>query len=213
VTVSEKVTSVSVTALADFTCRTGDLMPFGVAAPTAKEGIRAHKKVQRLVSEQFDLECSPEELSKNLNGKRKQDKTLKADVNLRETRREIFDTEVSLSRTLDVNGMPLILRGRVDILDFRVPSLSEIKTTLVPESVLPDSQKALHWAQLYLYGFLFLGKDKTIQTGSDEIELEMLYVNIRADTVSSDKRRVSINELVGFANDALELYAAWIYTA
>ena len=36
----------SVTQLAEFVCREGDLLPEGIAGPTAKDGIRAHKRVQ-----------------------------------------------------------------------------------------------------------------------------------------------------------------------
>ena len=37
----------SVTQLAEFVCRAGDLLPEGTAGPTAKDGIRAHKRVQK----------------------------------------------------------------------------------------------------------------------------------------------------------------------
>ena len=40
----------SVTTLADFSCRSGDLGGVGVVGPSATEGMRAHQRVQKLVT-------------------------------------------------------------------------------------------------------------------------------------------------------------------
>jgi len=44
--VNDKALKVSVTSLADFSCRVGDLELSGSAGPTAREGMRAHQKIQ-----------------------------------------------------------------------------------------------------------------------------------------------------------------------
>jgi len=44
--VDQKSIKLSVTALADFSCRIGDLELSGIAGPTAREGMRAHRKIQ-----------------------------------------------------------------------------------------------------------------------------------------------------------------------
>ncbi|MGQ7843424.1 ATP-dependent DNA helicase [Granulosicoccus sp. 3-233] len=117
---------VSVTSLAAFSCRSGDLFPEGVAGPTARQGMRAHQKIQREAREESKHRDSP------------------------------IETEVILSAVLSIRQHDVTLGGRVDLLDRQQPRLSEIKTTLVPAAQLPSSQQQLQWSQLYLYGHLYL---------------------------------------------------------
>ncbi|MDB4224319.1 ATP-dependent DNA helicase [Granulosicoccus sp.] len=188
---------VSVTDLANFACREGDLMPMGVAGPTARQGIRAHKKIQKTALE-------------SVNGPL--DKIDKKDDNNPpvDQLQTQLDVEVSLDCITIIEKTSVVLRGRIDIVDFRVPRLSEIKTTLVPVEQVPESQHSIQWAQLYLYGYIFLNSESTIGTTLDTLELELLHVNIRADTISSERRTVSREEAFSFATRALECYVLWL---
>ena len=185
----EKI-KVSVTQLADFACRQGDLMPDGVIGPTAREGMRAHKMLQ---NERKQSSGQPEWLR----------------------------SEVSISCVSCIDDMNITLGGRVDLIDSRTPLLTEIKTTLVPAEEIPNAQKALQWAQLYLYGYVYNQHVYHQQINSDiasalstdpgsPIELELVHINIRAETQSSEKRSLSTEELRDYAHTALQCYVQWI---
>lgn len=117
---------VSVTSLAAFSCRSGDLFPDGVAGPTARQGMRAHQKIQREARERTKHQDCP------------------------------VESEVTLAGVLSIRQHTVTLGGRLDLLDRQLPRLSEIKTTLVPAEQLPSAQQELQWSQLYLYGYLYL---------------------------------------------------------
>jgi len=208
-----------VTQLADFACRSGDLMPVGVNGPTARDGIRTHRKIQRQAIEAAELEYSARRVD---------------DSNLASTqaKAQVIDTgvkaEVTLSCSCVVDSMPVKLVGRIDILDKLKARLTEIKTTLVPAEKLPASQVAQQWAQLYLYGFIYLNSADSAEVSEPqnnsefsvvsqfqksslgEIELELLHVNIRAETTTSDIRSVSSETLLSHATTALNLYVQWL---
>ena len=171
---------VSVTDLAGFACRQGDLAIANVAGPSAAEGIKAHKRVQLDAIEQG------------------------------EQRLICVESEVRLSSECRIQAYRVLLSGRVDLIAHDAPRLSEIKTTLVPADQVPKAQKALQWAQLYLYGYLFKHPDKNTASNSNPLELELIHVNIRAGTRESEIRTVELGELREFANNALDTYVSWI---
>jgi len=86
---------VSVTALASFYCRTGDLSAEGVAGPTARQGLRAHQKIQREARERTKHHDSP------------------------------IETEVALKAALTIGRYEMVLGGRIDRLDRQSPRVSE----------------------------------------------------------------------------------------
>lgn len=199
---------VSVTKLADFACRTGDLMPAGVNGPSAREGIRTHRKVQR-----EHIEAAERDHLASLSA----DITLEAN-NLKSSP-ELntgVNAEVSMSCHCTVESLSIELVGRVDIVDLNRSRLTEIKTTLVPVDKLHENQIAQQWAQLLLYGFIFLNSTESTESKSSikstlhEVELELLHVNIRADTPSSDVRVVSSETLTDHAMSALVRYVRWL---
>ncbi|MFK8080425.1 MAG: helicase C-terminal domain-containing protein [Granulosicoccus sp.] len=166
----------SVTQLADFACREGDLMPDSVVGPTAREGMQAHRKLQKkrqvLVDQADWLQC-----------------------------------EVGVSIEYQIDGSTLRLGGRIDLVDTRTPVLSEIKTTLVPSMQLPEAHRALQWAQLYLYGFIFC---KQSDVHCEELELELIHVNLLDQIETSEHRNVSDVELDVFAETAMRSYVQWL---
>ncbi len=199
---------ISVTKLADFACRTGDLMPAGVSGPTAREGIRTHRKVQRQ-----SIEAAEREHLASLSA----DMMLEANsVKSSQALNTGVNAEVSMSCHCTVESQLVELVGRVDMVDRNKSRLTEIKTTLVPADKLLENQIALQWAQLYLYGFIFLKNAENTKSANPtkptlrEVELELLHVNIRADTTSSDVRVVSSETLTGHAMSALALYVRWL---
>lgn len=198
---------VSVTDLANFACREGDLLPMGVVSPTAREGIRAHKKFQNSALQAINSE--PEKARGNKSGNESGCEDNESDSSNRARSYRPLEVEVSLSCLTIIDGASVVLRGRVDMIDFRASRLSEIKTTLVPVEQVPASQHALQWAQLYLYGYLFLNTDMPDVPKKDAVELELVHVNIRADTTSAERRTVGRGEALSFATRALACYVIW----
>src|SRR5690606_5616083 len=59
-----------------------------------------------------------------------------------------YETEIALEATFGC----LLVRGRADGYDAELNQLEEIKTHRGDLARVPDNHRALHWAQLYLYG-------------------------------------------------------------
>ncbi len=165
----------SVTQLANFACRQGDLLPDAVAGPSAQQGIRAHKRLQ-------------DERKKSAG------------------QADWLRSELSVKCQSMVDNKTVELSGRVDLVDTRRPVLSEIKTTLVPSEHIPTPQRALQWAQLYLYGYVYLHQQPRLVKS---VELELVHVNIRSNIVSSDSRTVQAAELFDHARSAMQCYVRW----
>lgn len=174
-TTESRILQLSVTQLASFACRQGDLIPDAVAGPSAQEGIRAHKRLQ---DQRKHSAGQPDWLY----------------------------SEVRVNCQCDVDDQRVHLNGRIDLVDSRRPLLSEIKTTLVPAEQLPEAQRALQWAQLYLYGHMYLRQKPRF---AKSVELELIHVNIRSNTVSCDTRTLSTIELNTHAQNALQCYVRW----
>jgi Rad3-related DNA helicase len=80
-----------------------------------------------------------------------------------------YQTEVALSGEFG----PLRVRGRADGYDIRANRLEEIKTYRGDLKKMPDNQRALHWAQLKVYGHL-LCRDQNLQ----KVNLALVYFDI-----------------------------------
>jgi len=191
---------VSVTGLANFSCRQGDLMPVGVVGPSAKEGMIAHKQIQTAAIKAAQHADSDD----------KADLFDEPGLDLAQCDGKTVEAEVALSRRCSIGGVDVHLSGRVDLIDYRSSKLSEIKTTLVPAEQLPDSQHALQWAQLYLYGFLFLDTALARKLSIEVLSLELIHVNLRSRTQESEIRTLHKQELINHAMDALDVYVDWI---
>lgn len=174
-TISKSI-RLAITDLADFACREGDLMPYSVIGPSAKEGMQAHKRLQAMRKDESDNS-------------------------------EWIVSEFAVKYECEQNGLTIQVGGRIDLVDTRKHRISEIKTTLVPASEVPDWQRALQWAQVYLYGFVYIEQAKE---DIEALELELVHVNIRADTQTSDVRTVSASEVATFFSNAISCYSSWM---
>lgn len=174
-------------------------MPMGVAGPTAREGMRAHKAIQKKALEGVDKDSLQGLPLNDVNS------STAAPVN------EPVQTELTLSCTSRIESTDIVLRGRVDIADLTIPRLTEIKTTLVPAEHVPETQHALQWAQLKLYAYLFLHSDQLNAQLHDNVELELLHVNIRADDTKSELKTMTRSDATVFAHQALAIYVKWMH--
>ncbi len=115
------------------------------------------------------------------------------------------ETEVVVSRNLDVDGMPVRLSGRIDLLDRAADVVGEIKTVCVPLVRLGESRRGLHRAQAKLYAWLYLeGRDA-------RVTIELVYVNARADSAAPeiDRFDAAASELHDFALRAVRRRVDW----
>lgn len=192
---------ISVTRLAEFSCRTGDLMPPGVAAPSSREGIRTHQKIQRQALE--TARCESAERCGGISENTEPDSAGPDDE-------AGVSVETTLSCLCTVESTCVELVGRVDIVDLNRRRLTEIKTTLVPAEHLPEGQRDLQWAQLLLYGFIFLTSTESKSLNAEPLELELLHVNIRADSKTSEVRQLSREALTLHATTALIQFVRWL---
>ena len=182
---------ISVTELAQFICRTGDLDFGSVAGLSARDGQKAHQRVQASSTD---------------------------------------DNEVSVRSSFDVNDYRVSLGGRIDLLDKSMRRITEIKSTVVPAEFVSESQRSLHRAQVRLYAFCLQhevnpnGADKLISEEStskdshsnnesvfDEVWiLDVLYINIRNDTTTTESEELSCDEINRYGHDILKRYVEWM---
>ncbi len=111
-----------------------------------------------------------------------------------------YQREVALSAMCD----ELRVQGRADGFDPAVPRLEEIKTHRGDAARLPDNQRALHWAQARVYGWMLCE-----QHALERIELALVYFNI--DTGQETVLPVwhSALELKAFFESLCARYIGW----
>lgn len=99
---------------------------------------------------------------------------------------------------------PLRVRGRADGYDAARGRLEEVKTHRGRLDRLPANQRALHWAQARLYGWLLCA-----QEGLAEIELALVYLDIgtQRETVLTERR--SADELCRHFEQRCAAFLAW----
>ena len=85
------------------------------------------------------------------------------------TRGPDYQTEISLSGTYH----ELLIRGRADGFDPINGQLEEFKTCIGDAGRIPSNHRALHWAQLKIYGYLFC-----IKQGVASINLGLVYLDV-----------------------------------
>jgi DNA excision repair protein ERCC-2 len=111
-----------------------------------------------------------------------------------------YQTEVFLSGT---HGA-LRVRGRADGYDPARHRIEEIKTHRGDVDAIPRNQRALHWAQVRVYGHLMCRKLQC-----DGIELALVYFDIATQRETVLVERQDAASLQAFFEDACERFSAW----
>lgn len=176
----EETLIVGVGRLVDFSCRSGDLFFTAPAGPSAQEGIRAHKKLQKQRPSGSEAEYS-----------------LKVSLP-----KKFSEYAVTLQGRVD------ILHPGNDLLES--PLLEEIKTSYVPPDSVPEEQKQLQWAQLKLYAYAYclqLAEQK--QSLPLALDLQAVWFDIKNKQVHRDRKTFAYEEVEAFTCDALERYCRW----
>ncbi|WP_028224343.1 ATP-dependent DNA helicase [Paraburkholderia ferrariae] len=115
-------------------------------------------------------------------------------------RPEGFETEVALAGSYG----PLTVRGRADGYDPARQRLEEFKTYRGDLDAMRENQRALHWAQLRVYGALMCEK-----LGIETIELALVYYDIASGRETALVEQAGARQLREAFEAQCERFVAW----
>jgi DNA excision repair protein ERCC-2 len=98
----------------------------------------------------------------------------------------------------------LLVSGRADGYDPEQNRLEEIKTHRGDISRIPANHRALHWAQLKVYGWLLCE-----QLELPEVELAVVYFNVMSHTENAFSQRFSAEALRSFFEQQCQRFVHW----
>ncbi|MDM4766588.1 helicase C-terminal domain-containing protein [Pelomonas sp. SE-A7] len=111
-----------------------------------------------------------------------------------------YETELSLQGLHE----ELLVRGRADGWDAARGRLEEIKTHKGKLERQPATHRALHWAQLRIYGHLLCELKQL-----DQVELALVYLNITSEQETVFTERCSAADLREFFARHCDAFLAW----
>ncbi|MEM5448002.1 ATP-dependent DNA helicase [Paraburkholderia guartelaensis] len=111
-----------------------------------------------------------------------------------------YETEIALSGTFE----SLSVRGRADGYDPARRRLEEFKTYRGDLDAMRENQRALHWAQLRVYGALLCEK-----LGLDALELALVYYDIGSGRETALVEHASARELRTAFEAQCRRFVAW----
>lgn len=128
---------------------------------------------------------------------------------LQKNNREIYEdyrSEVMLSEEYCFNGIDYMLEGRADGIfchDGRV-TIEEIKTTVLPMSLINEDFNIAHWAQAKCYAYIW-----AVQNNLLEISVQLTYFNLETNESKIFINTFEIDELKIFISALIEKYSVW----
>ncbi|WP_321934944.1 ATP-dependent DNA helicase [Paraburkholderia sp. J8-2] len=111
-----------------------------------------------------------------------------------------YETEIALSGTFE----SLTVRGRADGYDPARRRLEEFKTYRGDLEAMRENQRALHWAQLRVYGALLCDT-----LGLDGLELALVYYDIGSGRETALVEQASASELRAAFETQCRRFVAW----
>ena len=117
-----------------------------------------------------------------------------------------YKSEVSLCAKIVYKEMLYTIDGRADGIFTQdgMPVIDEIKTTVIPLSVIGENFNAAHWAQAKCYAYLYASEN-----GYGQISVQMTYYNLDTCDAKRFLNTYSMEELQSFLFGLLEKYAVW----
>ncbi|MEO7493505.1 MAG: ATP-dependent DNA helicase [Massilia sp.] len=115
-------------------------------------------------------------------------------------RPEGYQTELTLAG----DWGPLHVRGRADGYDPQRNVIEEIKTHRGRLDSMPANHRALHWAQLRVYGHLLCR-----QQGLDQVELALVYFDIGSQAETVLRETATAATLAAQFDSLCERFVAW----
>lgn len=117
-----------------------------------------------------------------------------------------YDSEVSLSCSIEYNNFLFKIEGRADgiLKEEDKFCIDEIKSTTKPLEEIDENYNILHWAQAKCYGYIF-AKENDL----DFIDIQLTYYNIDTEEIKYIRKTFSINELKEFFYSLIDKYLVW----
>jgi len=116
-----------------------------------------------------------------------------------------FETEVALAGDyVDETGQALVVSGRADGFDPTRSCLEEVKTHRGDLARMADNQRALHWAQLYVYGALLCRT-----RGLERLTLSLVYLELGSGRETRLSETCTAPALEAVFRDHCVRYMAW----
>ncbi len=115
-----------------------------------------------------------------------------------------YESEISLTGVYTHHDQSLIVRGRADGYDAARNRLEEIKTFRGDLNRMPANHRALHWAQVKIYGWLLC-----CERALSDVTLALVYFNIgnQQETVLEEVQ--SATSLHDFFDDQCQRFLQW----
>ena len=186
--VQDKQIKISVRDIVTFILRTGDINSGYVSASRMQDGSRIHRQLQR--------------------------------VRKREAEQQgfVYDSEVRLKHSFELNGFRFTVEGRADGILTRTGELSPVVEEIKSVSADVDASAAhaeddgahWHWAQAKCYAY-FLCMEQALP----EVDILLTYVHVETEDKRELSRSFSATELKAFFDDLMLQYfrwAEWEYT-
>lgn len=116
-------------------------------------------------------------------------------------------SEVSISRTIEYEGMNITLQGRIDgiIFDEGQIIIDEIKSTRAPLDEIDEDFSQVHWAQGMVYAFLY-----SLENNLEEISVQLTYYQLESKEIKRIMRDFVHDELKEYVYENLiKNYIKW----
>ncbi|MBD3896694.1 ATP-dependent DNA helicase [Halomonas sp. ML-15] len=115
-----------------------------------------------------------------------------------------YESELSLHGEVEVAGARLLVSGRADGFDPEARRLEEVKTHRGSLARMGANQRALHWAQVKVYGALLC---RTRQL--ERLELALVYLEVGSGQETRLTEPATADELEAFFVAQCQHYLAW----
>ncbi len=112
---------------------------------------------------------------------------------IQNSREDNYQSEVFLNRIIEFDEFVIEIQGRADgmNLDTDIAYIEEIKSHVCDYKDIEESQKSMHWTQLYFYGYMLTGETGDI----DELDLHLSYIQVESEMIHTEKRIFKTEEL------------------
>ncbi|SDM27277.1 Rad3-related DNA helicase [Franzmannia pantelleriensis] len=115
-----------------------------------------------------------------------------------------YESELSLHGEVVVPGARLLVSGRADGFDPSAGRLEEVKTHRGSLARMGANQRALHWAQVKVYGALLCRARQL-----ERVELALVYLDIDSGAETRFNEAATACELEAFFVDQCQRFLAW----
>lgn len=128
--------------------------------------------------------------------------------NIQKAMGDNYRAEVTLKKTIEVDGQPVLLQGRADgiFTEDGITFIDEIKTTTLPLELL-RKQEAMHLGQAKCYAYLML---HTMENPPPRMGIQLTYFQLQNEDLERKRMVFSAEEIDAFFDDTIRRYADFL---